>query len=253
MRRATLLLYSILVVLLVGCLPPIPKPLGPPGPPLAAKIEAVCAGCIDEHVGYAPLSIALFAVEPDMAEYLWDFGDGTVQHGRLGKHTYTAPGRYVVTLKAQKRDGGKLVRYEAQTAFLVLESPSLPANQQTFANELIRVTVIAPKSLAVGQEAQVRYVFTALKRLVYLDVRSVPDEHLFSEHEGYFQRVEIPAGAILEFSYSVRGFASSEGYIQHIIIASDGKTSVEIHERTNIIIRQRKGELDYDAQEDSEA
>jgi hypothetical protein len=236
MHRATLLLYSILVVLLVGCLPPIPRP---PGPPLVAKIEAVCAGCFDEHVGYAPLSVALFAVEPDGAEYLWNFGDGTTQPGRLGKHTYTVPGRYVVTLKAQKRDGGKLVRYEAQTAFLVLESPSIPTSQQTFANELVRVTVIAPKSLAVGQEAQVRYVFTALKRLIYLDVRSVPDEHLFSEHDGYFQRVEIPAGAILEFSYPVRGFTTGNGYIQHIIIASDGKIGAEIRERMAIIIRER--------------
>jgi hypothetical protein len=98
------------------------------------------------------------------------------------------------------------------------------------------VTVIAPKSLAVGQEAQVRYVFTALKRLVYLDVRSVPDRHLFSKHDGYFQRVEIPAGAILEFGYSVRGFTTGQGYIQHIIAASDGKIGMEIHERTNITI-----------------
>jgi hypothetical protein len=233
MRRATLLLYSILVVLLAGCLPPIPRP---PGAALAAKIEAICAGCIDEHVGYAPLSVALFAVEPDQGEYLWNFGDGTTQPGRLGKHTYTAPGRYVVTLKAQKRDSGKLVRYEAQTAFLVLESPSIPINQQTFANELVRVTVIAPQSLAVGQEAQVRYVFTALQRLVYLDVRSVPDEHLLSEQDGYFQKVEIPAGAVLEFSYPVRGFATGQGYIQHIIIASDGKVGAEISERTPIII-----------------
>jgi hypothetical protein len=203
---------------------------------LAAQIEAICAGCIDEHVGYAPLSVALFAVEPDKGEYLWDFGDGTTQPGRLGKHTYTAPGRYVVTLKAQKRENRKLVRYEAQTAFLILESPSLPTNQQTFTNELIRVTVIAPKSLAVGQEAQVRYVFIALKRLIYLDVRSVPDEHLFSEQDGYFQKVEIPAGAVLEFSYPVRGFATGQGYIQHIVIASDGKIGMEMNERTEILI-----------------
>jgi hypothetical protein len=124
--------------------------------------------------------------------------------------------------------------------FLVLEPPSLPTNQQTFVNELVRVTVIAPKSLAVGQEAQVRYVFTALKRLVYLDVRSVPDEHLFSEHDGYFQKVEIPTGAILEFSYLVRGFATGQGYIQHIIAASDGKTGAEIHERTNIVVTPRR-------------
>jgi hypothetical protein len=237
MCRATLLLYSILVVLLAGCLPPIPRPLGPS---LAAQIEAMCGGCIDEHVGYAPLSVVLFAVEPDGAEYLWDFGDGTSEPGRLGKHTYATPGRYIVTLKAQKHDGGRLVRYEAQTAFLVLESPSLPTNQQTFANELVRVTVIAPKSLAIGQEAQIRYIFTALKRLVYLDVRSVPDEYLFSQHDGYFQKVEITAGAILEFGYLVRGFASGDGYIQHIIIASDGKASAEIHERTNIVVTSRR-------------
>jgi hypothetical protein len=234
MRRATLLLYSILVVLLAGCLPPIPQP---PGPPLAAKIEVACAGCIDEHVGYAPLSVMLFAAEPDGAEYLWDLGDGTTYPGRLCKHVYDLPGRYVVTLRAQKRDDSrKLAHYEAQTAFLVLEPPSLPTSQQTFANELVRVTVIAPKSLAVGQEAQVRYIFTALKRLVYLDVRSVPDEHLFSEHDGYFQKVEIPAEAILEFSYSVRGVATGQGYVQHIIVASDGKIGAEIHERTNIVV-----------------
>jgi hypothetical protein len=233
MRRATLLLYSILIVLLVGCLPPIPRPLGPP---LAAQIEAICASCIDEHVGYAPLSVALFAVEPDKGEYLWDLGDGMTYPGRLCKHMYDLPGRYIVTLKAQKRDGRKLVHYEAQTAFLVLEPPSLPTNQQTFANELVRVTIIAPKSLAVGQEAQVRYVFTALKRLVYLDVRSVPDEHLLSEQEGYFQKVEISAGAVLEFSYPVRGFATGQGYIQHIVAASDGKTGMEMNERTEILI-----------------
>jgi hypothetical protein len=233
MRRTTLLLYIILVVLLAGCLPPIPQP---PGPPLAAKIEVACAGCIDEHVGYAPLLVVLFAREPDGAEYLWDLGDGTTCPGRLCKHMYDLPGRYIVTLKAQKRNGRKFVHYEAQTAFLVLEPPSLPTNQQTFVNELVRVTVIAPKSLAVGQEAQVRYVFTALKRLVYLDVRSVPDRHLFSKHDGYFQRVEIPAGAILEFGYSVRGFTTGQGYIQHIIAASDGKIGMEIHERTNITI-----------------
>jgi hypothetical protein len=129
--------------------------------------------------------VALFAREPDGAEYLWDLGDGMTYPGRLCKHVYDSPGRYVVTLRAQKRDGRKFVRYEAQTAFLVLEPPSLPTNQQTFVNELVRVTVIAPKSLAVGQEAQVRYVFTALQRLVYLDVRSVPDRHLFSKHDGY--------------------------------------------------------------------
>jgi hypothetical protein len=234
MRRTTLLLYSILIVLLVGCLPPIPQQSGLP---LAAKIEAVCAGCIDEHVGYAPLSVVLFAAEPDGAEYLWDLGDGTTYPGRFSKHVYNLQGRYIVTLRAQKREDGKLMRYEAQTAFLVLEPPSLPTNQQTFANELVRVTVIAPKSLAIGQEGQVRYVFTALKRLVYLDVRSVPDEHLFSEHDGYFQKVEIPAGAILEFSYPIRGFATGQGYIQHIIAASDGKTGVEINERTGILIR----------------
>jgi hypothetical protein len=253
MRRATLLLYIILVVLLAGCLPPIPRP---PKPPLAAKIEAVCAGCIDEHIGYAPLSVALFAAEPDGAEYLWDFGDGTTQPGRFVKHMYNLPGRYIVTLKAQKiTKTRQLVRtasgmrrlevlsrvfYEAQTSFVVLERPLSPVNQQTFANELVRVTVIAPKSLAVGQEAQIRYIFTALKRLVYLDVRSVPDEHLFSEHDGYFQKVEIPAGAILEFSYSVRGFASGDGYIQHIIIASDGKAGAEIHERTNIMVTSKR-------------
>jgi hypothetical protein len=236
MRCTTLLLYSIFVIFLTGCLPPIPQP---PGPPLAAKIEVACAGCIDEHIGYAPLLVVLFAGEPDRAEYLWDLGDGTTHPGRLCKHMYTLPGRYIVTLRAQKHDSRKLVRYEAQTAFLVLEPLSLPTNQQTFANELVRATVIAPKSLAVGQEAQVRYIFTALKRLVYLDVRSVPDEHLFSEHDGYFQKVEIPAGAILEFSYLVRGFATGQGYVQHIIVASDGKTGAEIHERTNIMVTTR--------------
>jgi hypothetical protein len=61
-------------------------------------------------------------------------------------------------------------------------------------------------------------------------------EHLFSKHDGYFQKVEIPTGAILEFSYLVRGFATGQGYIQHIIAASDGKIGMEIHERTNITI-----------------
>jgi PKD repeat protein len=44
-----------------------------------------------------------------IVSYVWSFGDGSTAVGRVAKHTYTKPGRYVVTLRVTDSSGASTV------------------------------------------------------------------------------------------------------------------------------------------------
>lgn len=217
-------LAALCLVLLPGCLPhpPLPK---------AAQIESRCFGCISENVGLAPLSVSLFAAKPEGAlSYEWDLGDAQLV-GRWLTHSYTSPGHYVVTLQARVIAGAGTVRYEAQTAFTVLAQT---ANARRFENSLVMLTMIVPESLTLEQVGLVRYVLQAKRDLVYIYLRSVPDNHLYSPESGELYRTSLSAGAVIKFEQRLTGFRSGNGYVQVILQVSDGAESAEINERLPI-------------------
>ena len=71
----------------------------------------------------------------DIKKYVWDFGDGTTDEGRVVTHKYTAPGRYTVKVTGFSTDGNE---YEfEQTIDINPKEPSITNIKPTDDTDLI--------------------------------------------------------------------------------------------------------------------
>lgn len=84
---------------------------GPPGPPAEIALSPIA--------GAAPLTVT-YAARTDADAVEWTFGDGNASDARTGTHTFAAPGRYRVTLRATNRRGRTTLR---QATVLVGNTP----------------------------------------------------------------------------------------------------------------------------------
>ncbi len=213
-----------LALVLAGCLPKIPVKVLPGED---AQIVSLCPQCLGENAGYAPLSVVFYAEAPeDAEEYLWSFGDGSGGRGRLVQHTFELPGTFEVVLTATKRVNRVLYQSTGKTAVFVLAPPTSATRRFSYANAFVSVVLILPPHVALGEEFLVQYIITTKVPLVYIDLRSIPNERIYAEHDGYFQKLHIPAGKTLEFSYKAKAISQGDGAVDTILLAA-GKESIE--------------------------
>lgn len=92
--------------------------------------------------GVAPLRVVgdaslAFSESSRIAEYIWDFGDGTKAFGPLVSHTYRRGGTYTVTLTVYDEQGLRSTRTAQVTVFFpdpepqFSFAPPLPATYET--------------------------------------------------------------------------------------------------------------------------
>lgn len=80
---------------------------------------------INSYEGCSPFEVILTPVEKsDSMVYLWDFGDGLVSTGINGKHNYTEPGIFPVTLTVKYFKSEKVVSYRLEQPVVVYPSPN---------------------------------------------------------------------------------------------------------------------------------
>jgi PKD repeat protein len=78
----------------------------------------VAAFSLDDHGGRAPHTVAVDdggSTDPDgtIVGYHWDFGDGTTASGPTARHTFTSPGRWIVSLTVTDDQGASHVAVDA--------------------------------------------------------------------------------------------------------------------------------------------
>ncbi|MAF10410.1 hypothetical protein CMK11_08160 [Candidatus Poribacteria bacterium] len=69
-------------------------------------------GRLGRHLGEAPYTVALES-EGGAADWAWDFGDGAVSKGAVGRHTYSTPGRYTVVARGSGGERRGYVQVDA--------------------------------------------------------------------------------------------------------------------------------------------
>ncbi len=102
---------------------PIPLPLGPPPPPNQPPVARATVTCPSLSCRFDGTS----STDPDgiVADYQWDFGDGSSGNGAVASHDYPLPGTYAYTLTVTDNSGAT----NGTTGSVKVSDPSLSTIQ----------------------------------------------------------------------------------------------------------------------------
>ena len=106
------------------------------------------------RTGYAPLNVQftdLTTGTPDTWEWNWDFGDGSTSTDQNPTHTYTAAGRYTVSLEVTTSWDESCT--ETKVAYITVRE--LPTEEEEPPNLVAAYLLVSPEQVRPNQEVEI--------------------------------------------------------------------------------------------------
>lgn len=240
MRHVGIVVLALVSLYLVGC------SLDPRVEEALVELQWSCFQCLSgQPIGEAPLTIAFlgqFPAEIRDEEILFAFGDGQTAQGRFVTHTFRQPGMYEVTATAQREVGQGLARRIERFVgklFVLVLAPRKNTFETIIPHELVHLTVLAPRMIALGERAQICLYATTKTFLEALSVQFVESYSLIGEG-GEFESLvlRVPRGATLERCVIVRAFRTGEAWVDINVFAASGHVGLRAQGRVAIVIER---------------
>lgn len=242
--RKLLSLFGILMVSLTGCFSPLQE-----APVEEARIHLVCPECVTEWVGYAPLTVTVFAEYPEEAlHYAWAIrhpdGTGEALDGRVVVLRLTEPGTYEVQLRAVYEDGYVIT---GRTYIYVLTPREKPVSTTTVRVSdrdgalLAECVISAPVRVMLNTQFLIHVTCqnASHEKADVIYIMILADEHLLEtgkdvDYDRPFYRV--PSRGIVEVSAPYKALSEGESVLRVDVHTATGKLGGDGTTRIRILI-----------------
>jgi len=190
------------------------------GLPCGARIQPLaCDFEASPRTGLAPLDVQftdLTTGTPDTWEWTWDFGDGATSTEQNPTHTYTAAGKYTVSLGVTTSWDESCT--ETKVAYITVRE--LPTEEEEPANLVAAYLLISPTQVAPNQQVEISINIgndggTAGTRSIALYINGVLEQS---------QTVSVSAGSAKTVVFTVT--KSEPGTYQVMLEGNEGQFTV---------------------------
>lgn len=217
-----------------------------------ARIRIICPTCPIDGLGYAPVTVTVFAEYPvEAQDYLWEvqrLNDMPVQRlaGRVIVITFTEPGQYTVKLQAVYRDGyvieGKAYLFIANRWQIPSVTITIRVSDNQSGEELLICEALVPKTVTLGDEFYIHTVCVnrtqAVMEIVYLsiiaDMRLIETAGELAYDRPFFY---LESGQAIELRSPYRAISTGMSTLTVQVQASQGRMGGKAQAQIPILIR----------------